>query len=417
MQQISHSPLFDQMTPDEQTAILSRISEYVNTVLPQLVAAGRAISGERVEQFHEGLHLLAHFPQYKIFAIRTLAIRHDYHQHIATMAYQFSLLTRQISDQFTVRTIDGQHVVVVQQTQSLRRGRPTSQESDQRKRDEQAAARAEVVSRITGAAISTTDAAPLAERDSDTSRRKKDSEPDLFSAAVNDQINNPSTDDTPQSSLLTPNSSLRDWLPLLPDNLASSVRTLRDLRAEMAHEAETAKLLFEQGEDPAAMQPHTQRAKEVQNTINALYADIDNYLAWLFVMLTEVNKDWGGLAARYEKATQECFEKLTARLKPYLVKVLGTDKEKADAAFNDLLADCRKKEAARIAAEQRDPEKEKLMHKMDAYIRRKDVKPSPKRLANMRQYRDKLASLGADPDSLAAYDVFIAATEKEIQNQ
>ena len=408
---MSHSisnRLFDQMSADEQTAHLSQISEYVNVVLPKLIAAGRAISGEQITQFQQGLHLLACFPQYKIYAIRTLAVHHDYHLHIATMAHQFSLLQRRISERYTVRTGDGQHVVVVPQTQSLRRGRPTQQESEQRRRDEQAAARAEVVSRITGAAISTTEAAPLQERSSDTSRRQHDNEPDLFASAINDEIN------TPDSSLLPLPSSLKDFIPLLPDQLASRVRSLRDLRASMAHEAETAKLLFEQGEEPAAIQPHTSQAKEYQSQILSLYSDIDGYLAWLYVMLTEVNKDWDGLADKYQKASGECFEKLTARLKPYLVKVLGDDKEKADAMFQQILADCQEEEAQRVAAQQRDPEREKEMHKMDAYIRRKDVKPSAKRLETMRQYRTRLADMGADADSLAAYDVFIAAVEKEL---
>ena len=87
------------------------------------------------------------------------------------------------------------------------------------------------------------------------------------------------------------------------------------------------------------------------------------------------------------------------------------------ALLSDTLAACRKEEELRIARETRDPEKEKEMHKMDAYIRRKDVSASPKRLATMQQYRAKLAEMGADADSLAAYNVFISAVAAEVEKQ
>ena len=407
-------PLYVSMSADEQTAYIASVNEYINTTLPKLIAAGRSLSTAQIGQFREGLTLLAAFPQYRMFAIRSYSIRSDYDQHIATMAHQYSMLVQHLSDLMTVRTPEGNRVVVLQQTQSLRRGRPTQAESEQRKREEQAAAKANAVAELTGATISTQDAAPIEERESDTSRRKKDEEPDLFDAAVQEEITLPSaslnsaSDKTTPEPSETPLPSLREWMHILPDTLASQVRDLKNVRAEMASESEQAKLILEHGGTVADMQEHTQRAKELDRQINDLYADIDQYLGKMYVMLTEVNPEWGKLVAKHQKQTGEPLEKLCAKMKPYAKKL--SEKE---GWFDTTLEACRKMEADRVAAETRDPEKEKEMHKMDAYIRRKDLKPSAKRLANMRQYRDKLAEMGADADSLAAYDVFIAAVEKE----
>lgn len=432
MQTFNFSPAYASLSPEQQTQFIERINQYVSVSLPHLVECRKRLTKDDMQLFREGIVLLSAFPQFFTYCMTLAEVRFDYDQYIMSLNHQFGLFIHELSNELTVSTTNGQRVIVLSQTQSLRRGRPTQQESEQRKREEQEAAHAEAVSRLLGASISTTEAAPIQERESDTSRRQKDSEPDLFSAAVTEQIKSEAPDAsspapadfdpsdpspiqtvTPHSSLLTPSFSLKDLIPFLTAELAARVRSVRDLRAERAHESETAKLLLEQGGSIADMQPHTQRAKELDREINDIYAEVDNQLSWLYVMLTEVNPEWKNVSAKYQKATGECFERLTAVLKPYLLKVVG-DGEDRDARFNAILENCKKAEQARIAAETRDPAKEKEMHKMDAYIRRKDVKPSAKRLATMQQYRDKLAEMGADADALAAYDVFITAVEKEL---
>ena len=423
---------FNEFSPADKAAHIAAINEYVTDVLPELIAKGRSLSRDDIRDFHRGLDLLGAFPQYAIFASNTRAIRGDYPQYIATMEYQFKLLINQILKHYASITPDGERVIVLQQSQSLRRGRPTQAESEQRRREEEQAMQADAVSRLTGVRISTSEPAPIQERESDTSRRKDDG-PDLFDAAIQNAIDESSEDDsssteehssTPsvhthrgaadgQSALSPTLTNLREWLPVLPAELASRVRSLRDQRAEMASESEKAKLIFEQGGTPEQMQPHTQRAKELQRDINDLYSDIDQYLGGMYLMLTEVNPEWEGLAAKWLKATGEPLEKLTFRMKPYAEKMNAAH----DNWLRDTLAACRKDEERRIARETRDPEKEKEMHKMDAYIRRKDVNASPKRLATMQQYRDKLAEMGADADSLAAYDVFINAVAAEVEKQ
>lgn len=411
---------FNQLSSANQTAHIAAVNDYVTNTLPALRAKGRSLSSADIKEFHRGLDLLGAFPQYSVFCAQLRGIRGDYPQYIATLEHKFSLLTQQLLQQFTAVTPSGEHVIVLNQTQSLRRGRPTQAESEQRKREEEDAAHADAVSQLTGARISTSDPAPVQERESDTSRRKDDG-PDLFDAAIQTEINENETSEVPESSAPINETNhtrvvmqnLRDWLPILPADIASRVRSLRDVRAEMASEAERAKIIFEQGGTPDQMQPHTQRAKELQREINDLYSDIDLLLGTMYVMLTEVNPDWEGIAAKWFKATGEPLEKLTVRMKPYATKSAEANPEWLEHTIDY----CRKKEEQRIASETRDPEKEKEMHKMDAYIRRKDVNASPKRLATMQQYRSKLAEMGADADSLAAYDVFINAVAAEVAKQ
>lgn len=431
---------FRNMTSEEQTTHLTRIDEYINTSLPYLISRGRSINTSDRDLFHEGLLLLGAFPQYASFCITLQKVRSDYDQYIKSMAHQFDLLIKQLSDQYTVRTHDGQHVVIIQQSQLLRRGRPTQAESDQRRRVELATAHADAISRLTGARVSTPDPAPISDRVSDTSRRHKDNEPSLFDAIVSTSDSespapeqhcsgSPSpTSPTPApeqhcSGSLPPSDvasstpdaqsspslqSLRFWIPILPSDIASDVRSIRDIRAELSSESERAKIIFEQGGEISDIEPHTHRAKQLHTQLMQIYRDVDEYLAYIYVMLTEVNKEWNSIPDKYLKATDECFEKLIGRLKPYAVKMSAS----SDSWFDNTLASARQAEAARVAKESRDPEKEKEMHKMDAYIRRSDLAHTERHLNKMRDYRNRLADMGADADSLAAYDVFIAAEAK-----
>lgn len=409
------------MTADEQTDHIEQINAYVTTTLPALRAKGRALGRKDIDEFHRGLRLIGAFPQYAVFSVRLMAVHADYDQYIASLEHQYRLLVEQLKQEHTYRMPSGQPVIVLPQSQSLRRGRPTQAESEQRKREEQAAAHAEAMSRLTGAKISTTEAAPIQERDSDTSRRKKDEEPDLFDAAIAEAVNaaTPSSPEAPGSeasfSTTAPSqplqlASLRDWYFLLSDSLVARLKAERDLRSELTHESETAKLKFEQGATVDDIAPHTQRVKELTSDINDMHHRVDHELATLYIMLTQVNRDWCGYVEKYAKQQQGTAEQLIARLKPYCDKLTHNNPDFVATT----LARCKNMEEERIRRETRDPEKEKELHKMDAYIRRKDLKPSAKRLETMRQYRARLAEMGAEADSLIAYDVFIEAVAKEV---
>ena len=419
------------MTSDEKTAHIESINDYVTTTLPALRAKGRALGRKDIDEFHRGLRLIGAFPQYAVFSVRLMAIRVDYDQYIASLEHQFRLLIEQLKQEHTYRMPSGQPVIVLPQAQSLRRGRPTQAESERRKREEQAAAHAEAMSRLTGAQISTTEAAPIQERDSDTSRRKKDDEPDLFDAAIAAAVSEAANGDkdaddakdakdlnssNPSNSSNSSNPSpaaapllaLRDWYFLLSDSLVARLKTERDLRSEMTHESETAKIKFEQGATVDEIAPHTMRVKELGNEINDIHHRVDRELAQLYIMLTQVNADWGGYVEKYAKQQQGTREQLIARLKPYCDKLTQAIPDYVTAT----LARCKAMEEERIRRETRDPEKEKRLHTIDAYIRRKDVNATEKRLAKMREYRVEAEQLGAEPDSLTAYDVFIETCAK-----
>lgn len=348
------------MSPDEKTAHIEHINAYISDTLPRIRAKGRSLNHKDIDDFHYGLRLIGAFPQYAVFSVRLMSVRADYDQYIASLEHQFKLLVEQLKQENTFRIPGGQQVIVLPQTQSLRRGRPTQAESEQRKREEQAAAHAEAMSRLTGAQISTTEAAPIAERESDTSRRQKSTERDLFDAAIEDAVSSPNDGqvESGASAAITPSSAsdgvtasalpqLRDWYWLLPKPLVARMKALRDLRAEVTSESERAKLLFEQGASVDEMAPHTQRAKQLQNEISDIYADVDSYLATEYVMLTEVNPDWHGVVDEYESHQGGTRQQLIARLKHYADKLSNAD----DAWFDKTVAICRKKDAERIASE------------------------------------------------------------------
>lgn len=454
--------LYQQLTPEAQTALIHDIAEYRNTVLPRLVAYGKSVPSSEIPSIVKGAEFLSYWPQYASFVQKAIHSTVNLHRIVYSLQYLMGLLSDELSAEMTVNTPDGRRVIVLSQTQSLRRGRPTAAESEQRRRDEEAAARAQALAHLTGNVISTSDPAPIdTSRPTDTSRRKHDTEPDLFSAAVAESIhtsesihtqqpssadaNNPApqqpSSDNPapnqpssadaQSALpstvsasysegvLEPSAvlpRLRELKWAMPDALSVSVSELRDLYAVRANESNTAKMLLEQGASIAEMSEHTRAAKEAERSITHTLRQVDEHLAWLYVMLTEVNADWQNILERRAKQTGTHPDKLIILLKPYALKqaAVSADSMRSSEWFNRTLASCRKANDAAIAAATRDPEKDKEMHKMDAYIRRKDLKVSAKRLSTMQLYRAKLADMGADSDSLSAYDVFISAVAQEL---
>ena len=450
------------MTPDEQVDLITRVAAYTNDVLPALTKLS-AFSNEQKEQYREGVALLSHFDVGRRFAHDAATISTGFRQHTNRMSYLFSIVKRNLARELNVATSASEQVIVLTQSQSLRRGRPTAAESEQRERERNESARATAVAALIGARVATTEAAPVADRPSDTSRRKDDG-PDLFSSAIQAEIDaatvlassaagSPTTvlAASPAGSLATvpaaspagslasvpaaspagsptitspasisqgrvtpassPNAgttpdalkSLREWAWLLPDPLATRVKHLREIRNELAIESETAKRLFAQGAEQPVIAVHTQRAAELNRDLASIYSDVDNTLAYYFIMLNEVNAEFGGIAAKYEK--QGGLTVLLNDLKPYF------DKAAADESwYTNTLSRCQKDNDAAIAAAQRDPEKEKAIHKIKAYFSRKDVKISETRIQRMTQYYDEAQSLGCDSDTLAGLKAILDAT-------
>lgn len=448
--------LYQQLSSDEQTALIHQIAEYRNTVLPRLVAYGKTVPQAEIPAIIQGADYLAYWPQYASFADKAHHATSSLHRIVYSLQYLMGILSDELSAEMTVNTPDGRRVIVLSQSQTLRRGRPTAAESEQRRRDEEAAARAQALAHLTGHAISTSDAAPVdTSRPSDTSRRKQDTEPDLFAAAVAEAVHSSSAesdksdnaeqrasvdnpDDSSHSSYsssieapvlastfdLDPSSTLprlRELRWAMSDILSTSVSELRDLYAVRATESNAAKNLLQQGASIAEMSGHTQAAKVAERRIVHILREVDAQMAWLYVMLTEVNRKWdNNILERRSSQLGIHSDKLISMLRPYALKAAGRTGAvdsvtlKSDW-FDKTLDSCRKANDAAIAAATRDPEREKEFHRMDAYIRRKDGKPTEARLQKMREYRDRLREMGADEDSLAAYEVFINAVASSIQ--
>lgn len=415
---------YNQMSSDEKTDVVIRVADYVENVLPLLVSAGRSIGKEEIEDFKNGIFLLSMFPQYNSFCMQADRIRSDYHQYIGRMKYLFGLLKASIASEMTVKAPNGESVIILQQSQTLRRGRPTASESEQLKKNKEEAARAAAISRLTGNRITTSEPAPIQERESDTHRRKRDEEPTLFDSAFGADTTSSEYEssqalysDSIDSSQLP---RLRSLMWLMPDPLVVKVKSLRDLYAERSTESEKAKLMFEQGTSSADMVSHTHRTKELNTIITDIFIEVDKHIAFMYVMLTDVNDNWCNVRTKYNNSIgakdNSSFVACVNALKPYVLKVSGcTDSiDKNCEWYSNTLSKCKRLEAERIARETKDPEKDAEMHKMDAYIRRKDVKATEARLKKMKDYRAKLSEMGADADSLAAYDVFISSCESTI---
>lgn len=395
---------YRELASEEQVKIIVAVSEYIQVTIPKLKASGRFLNEKEIETFRKGIELLYHFVQMRVFCRDAYTAKSNFDQLVNRMAYLFNIVKNELAKEMQVRTSNGEQVIVLQVAQTLRRGRPTAAESEQREREKKEAERAEAIAKLTGARVANVDTAPVVDRESDTSRRKKD-EPDLFSQAVEKEVNG---DDVSDSGEAQPEElkSLREWAWCLPDPLPDQIKMLRDLRAEMANESEQAKSMMLAGEAESEIAKHSHRAKEINFEIRDIYAKVDDTLACYYIILAKLNKEYGKLAERYEK--HGGYDVLVNDLKPYFDKF-------DEANQGALAAKAEKMNAAYIAATTRDPEKEAKFHRIDAYFRRKDVKASQKRLDKMREYYQQAVELECDADTLAGFQVFIDACEAELK--
>ena len=391
--------IYKDMSNDEQLALIGEISSFIHNVLPELKTVKTAFTPDLVGKFNLGVALLSHFPNCRNFTSMASTICTGYPQYVNRMAMLFDIVCNSIAKEVQTSTASGENIIVLSQQQTLRRGRPTAAESEQREREKKEAARAEAIAELTGARIANVDAAPVAERPSDTSRRKQE-EPTLFSAAVEEQIVNVEQDVEPNEL-----KSLREWSWCLPEPLQLQIRELRDMRAQIAAESEQAKRLLEQGASEQEIALHTTRAKELNFKVRDLYAAVDNLLACYWIILTQLNKEYGKLAERYEK--HGGYDVLVFDLEPYAKKFAADE-------IADLTVKAQKMNDAYIAETTKDPEKEKLFHKIDAYFRRKDVKASAARLEKMNEYYKQAQEMGASDDVLAGFRVFIEDCQKQL---
>lgn len=395
------SSTYRELTAEEQIDLIEQVSDYIRQDIPQLLACGRSFKSDDVARFNRGLGLLEYFQPCRSFVSDARTIQTGYDQYTNRMIYLLDFIKRELASEMQVRTANGEEVIVLPIQQSLRRGRPTAAESEQREREKKDSARAEALAKLTGARIVNADPAPIANRESDTSRRKKE-EPNLFSAAVDAATTGETKteENTPEEL-----KSLREWLWCLPEQQALAIKNLRQTRADIAAESELAKRMMENGESESAIAEHTRKAKALMSDVRDLYASVDKTLAIYYIILTDYNKDYENLATRYEK--HGGYDVLVNDLAPYYSRFSGEEVEK-------LKAKAMKLNEAWVAKTTRDPEKEAKLHRIDAYFRRKDVRASNSRLNKMREYFAEAEKLGVAEDVLEGYKVFIAACEAEL---
>lgn len=408
---------YNNMSHDEQVAVIGRLADYRQKSVPKLQAAGRFFNPSMRNLFFEGVRLLDVFPQFHAFCTEALAIKSNFDQYANRMMYLMNIISDQLASSMSVRTPSGEQVIVMAQSQILRRGRPTAAESERRRREREQSERANVISRLSGARIITQAPAPLdTSRPTDTSRRKKKhQDPDLFSSVLADTSPSPqaSVSSRPSSSSRSVPSasfspdpidiqkSLREWVWILPDAVAQQVKALRDTRAEIAASSEKAKSLFEQGASTDEIAAAARHAKELNRQVSDLYAEVDVQLATAYLMLTKVNREYGRWAERYAK--HGGYDVLVSDLRPYYDKVVNAQPVQAV----HLLEKARSLEAERIARETRDPAKEKRIHAIKSYFTRKDGRPTPERLQGLLDRYKEAVELGVDADTLAGFKVYI----------
>ena len=399
---------YNALSHDEQIDVIEQLAEFLNQDAKVLRSAGRFFNDEQKELYFKGVAILAYFPQCRMFYNVAKNASGNYDQYANTLMHQLTLMSNEIASAMQVSTINGETAIYAGQSQSLRRGRPTAAESEQREKEKKANEKAQAIARMTGMKIATTESMPVAERESDTSRRKKEEE-NLFDAAVAEQVktNDAGEDNVPQfdkSEL----KALREYNFMYPESLGIQVKSVKDLRAEQAHHWEKAKLLMETGADEWEIAEHTEKAKALNDKLVRIFAEFDKTLALYYVMLTKVNKDYGKFAQKYEK--NGGYDVLVSNLQPYYYKLIGEDRQNEEI----LLERAKVLEEKRKAEEERDPEVEKELHKIRTYFSRKDVMMSQERLNEMRVRRQRAEELGVDSDTLAGYDTVIRKAEEDL---
>lgn len=412
--------LYKSLPQDEQVKLICKIADFVNKDLPSLLQV-KVFKKDDKEMFFRGVALLEYFPQCRPFYLLAKNTVSNFPQYTVTLANQFRSISRQLSAGTQVRNADGSNVIVVQKPQQLRRGRPTEAESRQREEEKHREAKAKAIASLTGAKVAAVEAEAVEERESDTSRRKAQ-EADLFSQAVESEITPADFEENDPMQTVTelePGTELKNlkaWSWILPEPLATNVGLVKSLRADIAANSERAKQLMLDGADELQIKVYTEKAKELNRTLDDIFYGVDMHLAIYYALLTEVNKDYGKWAERYAK--RGGYDVLVADLKPYYDKLTTPMADgKCIMKAEDVLAHAHKLEEARVKAEAKDPAKDKEIHAIKSYFSRKDVKATADRLQKMKEKYERAKELGVDADTLAGFEVFIAKIESDLKTQ
>lgn len=419
------------MTVEEQIEWITDFSKFKKEKLPILCALGDAWEATHIKWFEEGLKLFRAFAICRDFVGNSLMYR-DFSRRIDRMNFYIAKIEKEISAGTIVKGRNGETLAYVPSVQPSvrRRGRPTKAEVNANSSDEILLEdeKAKAIAELTGSTIVTPQPATSTEsttgkKDEPKKEDIKAPQPDLFSAAVAASVGEGRLHIDQIAWLLSP--SLRE-----------ETKHIQSYRALGAKESEQAKELELNGVDSSVIEPHARAAIENKNKELAIYADIDNELGTLYILL-DIDENYGGYKAEMEKKNFT-LNQLKAILLPYYEKkckeegwnaatrkelqAQPADQNAAGTAANEAKQGEEKTAAlseAEIAA------KSKALHRCRTYMLRTDQKLTPKRLEKMRDIVAEVESLGEDATeykvildkAIADFDAAEQPDEKKVKKE
>lgn len=419
------------MTVEEQIEWITDFSKFKKEKLPILCALGDAWEATHIKWFEEGLKLFRAFAVCRDFVGNSLMYR-DFSRRIDRMTFYIAKIEKEISAGTIVKGRNGETLAYVPSVQPSvrRRGRPTKAEANANSSDELLLEdeKAKAIAELTGSTIVTPQ--PAASTESTTGKKDeakkediKASQPDLFSAAVAASVGEGRLHIDQIAWLLSP--SLRE-----------ETKHIQSYRALGAKESEQAKELELNGVDSSVIEPHVRAAIENKNKELAIYADIDNELGTLYILL-DIDENYGGYKAEMEKKNFT-LDQLKAILLPYYEKkckeegwnaairkepqAQPADQNAAGTAANEAKQG---EEKAAALSEAEIATKSKALHRCRTYMLRTDQKLTPKRLEKMRDIVAEVESLGEDATeykvildkAIADFDAAEQPDEKEVKKE
>ena len=312
--------LYSAMTADEQLRYVTDLSAFVEQKLPRLEHMGDAWEKADRKDMETGLRLLCAFQFAREFANKALCYG-DYSARVRRIGLYIDKIKQEIARGMTIKGSDGKTYALVQQTvPQRRRGRPTREEAEAKRRGltlpkpaDAEMERQMKVARLLGVEVKVdTQNVPReknnAELAEERARRQAEYDrqnPSLFaeptaekpaeaveSVAVAQRQTEPAPDAPPSTPALIAAGSAPEYrlnifqkAPYLSDELKPRAANIKALRTTAAAAAERAKLLAEQGADPDTVAPYATEAQESVEAYETIYRQIDEELGTLYYRL------------------------------------------------------------------------------------------------------------------------------------
>lgn len=409
--------LYKEMTPEEQLNWLTDFSEFTKDKLPALCKLGNAWEASSMKSFEEGLELMDAFAFCREFVKDSLMFR-DFARRVGRMQYLIQLIKDEISAGTVVHGANGETLAYVPSLRqsSRRRGRPTDAEireaMEAAEKNQVEEERAKLIAGLNNSIIVTL--APEDKKDNEVGKKeeiKNEQSTDLFSQAV--VVGKEGT-----------RLHFDQLVWLLSPVLQEKIQQVSGLRNSAAYESEKAKQLALAGASEELIEPHSRAACEYTDMYKAIYDQVDNELAMLYLFL-ETNEDYGMYKFEMEKRNSN-IETLKSVLLPYFEKKKEEEgwEEKARsfvsrAADKPIGASHHGKEESLGDSETLETGEEDTsksdrsarLHKIRTYILRKDVKVTANRVKKMEEMIKEASELGENVD---AYNAILEQVREEL---